>query len=179
MSQIMQPALGADGMVYGGPLRMSIRPRAREVGRARRWFRSCLSRLPADDADAAEAVFAEVASNAVQHGRGRVTVTVVLLGDTAHCAIRDFGLRMPRLAPPWRPDLEHGRGMVIVAALAQDWGIHRHLLGKTVWFDVPARPPVPAAASVCLATPRWPAPRPLAAWPVRASAGGLARGRPA
>jgi anti-sigma regulatory factor (Ser/Thr protein kinase) len=158
MSQVTRSAPAADG-IYGPLLRIRIRPRAKDVGRARHWFRSCLGEVPADDAEAAEAVFAEVASNAVRHGRGRVTITVLFLGDTAHCAVRDFGLRKPKLSPPWRPDLEHGRGMVIVTALADSWGIHRHLLGKTVWFDVsvPARPPAPALAAPAPASAALPA----------------------
>lgn len=149
MSQGAHAARRADGR-RGSALRMRIRPRSREVGKARRWFRALVRDLPADDADAAEAVFAEIASNAVQHGRGTVTVTVMLLGSTVHCAVRDAGWRLPRLRPPWRADVEHGRGMMIVAALASDWGIHRHLLGKTVWFDVrvPAPPCQPSPAAV-------------------------------
>jgi anti-sigma regulatory factor (Ser/Thr protein kinase) len=171
MSQGAHAARGADGM-SGGPLRMRIRPRSREVGRARRWFRACLRELPGDDAEAAEAVFAEIASNAVQHGRGRVTVTVLMLGSTVHCAVRDAGWRMPQIRPPWRADAEHGRGMMIVSALASDWGIHRHLLGKTVWFDVrvPVAPRQPATAAVM--------PAPVLAAPTLADAASITTGLP-
>lgn len=154
-------SLIGDGFL-GAPLRMRIQPRARDVGRARHWFRTCLRQLPAVDADAAEAVFAEVAANAVRHGRGRVTVTVELLGTAVRCAVRDGGWRVPQLISAWRPDLEDGRGMVIIAALADRWGVRRHLLGKTVWFEirVPARPhsarPVAAQGG------------PAPGWPVRA-----------
>jgi hypothetical protein len=32
--------------------------------------------------------------------------------------------------------------MMIITALADNWGVHRHLRGKTVWFEIhaPARP---------------------------------------
>jgi anti-sigma regulatory factor (Ser/Thr protein kinase) len=176
MSQVARSALVADG-IYGPPLRIRIRPQAQEVGRARHWFRTCLRPLPGDEADAAEAVFAEVASNAVRHGRGRVTITVLFAGAAVHCAVRDGGWRMPRLTPPWRPDLEHGRGMIIVQALADNWGIDRHLMGKTVWFEVrlpgPPRPvrPVPELPAAAL-----PARRGTPGEPVRAMAGTRARG---
>jgi anti-sigma regulatory factor (Ser/Thr protein kinase) len=140
MPEVEHAALIADGFL-GAPLRMRFRPRAQDVSRARHWFRACLRHLPAADADAAEAVFAEVAANAVRHGRGRVTVTVEFGGGLVRCAVRDGGWRVPRPAVQWQSDLEDGRGMVIIAALADRWGVRRHLRGKTVWFEitVPAR----------------------------------------
>lgn len=181
MSQGAHAAPRAGGM-SGSALRMRIRPRSREVGKARHWFRAVLRDLPGDDADAAEAVFAEIASNAVQHGRGKVTVTVLLLGSTVHCAVRDGGWRLPRLRPPWRPDVEHGRGMMIVAALASDWGIHRHLRGKTVWFDVrvPVPPfhPAPAAVMPAPVMPSPVLPTPVMAAPTLADAAPITRSLP-
>jgi anti-sigma regulatory factor (Ser/Thr protein kinase) len=136
MPEVEHAALIADGFLVV-PLRMRIQRQARDVGRARRWLRACLRHLPAPVTDAAEAVFAEVAANAVRHGRGRITVTVELAEGTVRCAVRDAGWRVPRPAGPWRPDLEDGRGMLIVAALADRWGVRRHLRGKTVWFEIP------------------------------------------
>lgn len=163
MSQVEHAALIGDGFL-GAPLRMRFLPRPQDVGRARHWFRTCLRQLPTVDADAAEAVFAEVAANAVRHGRGRVTVTVEFLGTAVRCAIRDGGCRVPQLTTAWRPDLEDGRGMVIIEALADRWGVRRHLLGKTVWFEVrvPVRPrparPGPAVRSAARTAPARTAP---------------------
>ena len=163
MSQVEHAALIGDGFL-GAPLRMRFLPRPQDVGRARHWFRTCLRQLPTVDADAAEAVFAEVAANAVRHGRGRVTVTVEFLGTAVRCAIRDGGCRVPQLTTAWRPDLEDGRGMVIIEALADRWGVRRHLLGKTVWFEVrvPVRPsparPSPAVRSAARTAPARTAP---------------------
>ena len=163
MSQVEHAALIGDGFL-GAPLRMRFQPRPQDVGRARHWFRTCLRQLPTVDADAAEAVFAEVAANAVRHGRGRVTVTVEFLGTAVRCAIRDGGCRVPQLTTAWRPDLEDGRGMVIIEALADRWGVRRHLLGKTVWFEirVPVRPrparPGPAVRSAARTAPARTAP---------------------
>jgi anti-sigma regulatory factor (Ser/Thr protein kinase) len=128
-------------------LRLTIPPHAQEVGRARQWFRSCLRAWHADGAAAAEAVFAEVAANAVRHGRGRVTMTVQLSPAGVRCDIRDSGWRSPRVVAARRPDLEHGRGMIIIATLADSWGVRRHLRGKTVWFEVRARHDHPPPSS--------------------------------
>jgi anti-sigma regulatory factor (Ser/Thr protein kinase) len=136
MSQAEHVALAA-GRMSRTPLKLRIPPRAQEVGRARHWFRDCLRTWQDEEEVAdAEAVFAEVAANAVQHGRGRVTVTVQLSQGAVRCDIRDGGWRSPRLMAARQPELEHGRGMVIIAALADNWGVRRHLLGKTVWFEI-------------------------------------------
>jgi anti-sigma regulatory factor (Ser/Thr protein kinase) len=137
MSQAEHVALAAD-RTSRTALKLRIPPRAQEVYRARHWFRNCLRNWQDEGASVAEAVFAEVAANAVQHGRGRVTVTVQLSLGAVRCDIRDGGWRSPRLLAARQPELEHGRGMVIIAALADNWGVRRHLLGKTVWFEIVA-----------------------------------------
>jgi anti-sigma regulatory factor (Ser/Thr protein kinase) len=135
MSQAEHVALAAD-RTSRTPLRLRIPPRAQEVGRARHWFRGCLGTWQEEGVAVAEAVFAEVAANAVRHGRGRVTVTVQLSQRAVRCDIRDSGWRSPRFLAARLPELEHGRGMVIIAALADNWGVRRHLMGKTVWFEI-------------------------------------------
>ena len=132
-----QRASQAGGPTYRAALlRLRIRPRAREVRRARHWFRWCLRDWRDDVATDAESIFAEVAANAVRHGRGRVTVTVQVLRGAVRCHVRDASWRRPQRLTGWYPELEEGRGMVIIAALADDWGVRRRLLGKTVWFEV-------------------------------------------
>ena len=143
MTQAERAAV-APSPAFREPHRLRILPRAQEVGRARQWFRGCLDAWPPDGWAAAEAVFAEIAANAVRHGRGPVTVTVRLSGHTVRCGIRDGSWRAPRVLTSWPADREDGRGMLIITALADDWGVRRHLLGKTVWFEV--RLPVTDAA---------------------------------
>jgi len=134
------------GTHRASPLRLRIRPQAREIRRARHWFRWCLQDWHEDIAATAESIFAEVAANAVRHGRGRVTVTVQVLRTGVRCHVRDGSWRRPQRQTGWYPELEEGRGMVIVAALADAWGVRRRLLGKTVWFEV--RDPSLAAAEL-------------------------------
>jgi anti-sigma regulatory factor (Ser/Thr protein kinase) len=120
---------------------LRIPHRAEEVRRARHWFRGCLPNWHDDAVAAAESIFAEVAANAFRHSHGQITVTVQLSPCAVRCDVRDSSWRRPR---PVRqdPELEEGRGMTIISALADDCGVRRHLLGKTVWFVVhaPASP---------------------------------------
>ncbi|GAA0632047.1 hypothetical protein GCM10009535_04610 [Streptomyces thermocarboxydovorans] len=102
--------------------------------------------------DAVELVVAELAANAVTHGRvpgrdaelrltrdrrGRVVVEV---SDVR-------GERRPVLARSHRPLADGGRGLALVAALAEEWGVAERpgAPGKTVWAAVPtgSRPPAP------------------------------------
>ncbi len=120
------------------PLRLilTIPPSTRMVGEARRWFKAGLAGWDRDVAADAESLFSELATNAVKHGRGQVTITVRLTPQAIRCEVHDRGWRMPCRA--FRPDLdrEAGRGIGIVTALAHAWGVRRCLRGKTVWFEI-------------------------------------------
>ncbi|WP_229713053.1 ATP-binding protein [Streptomyces fuscichromogenes] len=105
---------------------------------------------PASDASYAVAlVVAELAANAVRHGRvpGR-DFGLRLALDTAACLVRvevsdaACAKRIPTTPPSSVPEGESGRGLLLVDALAVCWGsAPRHPLGKTVWADVPTTPP--------------------------------------
>lgn len=136
MSQVEPAALMGRWALRPAPLRLTIQPRPAEVRRARHWFRSCLRDWADDSLTVAESIFAEVAANAIQHGHGRVTVSVRRWPHAVHCDVRDASWRQPHRLAGWHPDLEGGRGMVIVAALADSWGVHRSMLGKNVWFEL-------------------------------------------
>ncbi|AVZ77785.1 hypothetical protein SLUN_33240 [Streptomyces lunaelactis] len=100
--------------------------------------------------EAAEHIVAELAANAIQHGRvtGRdFRLTLVL--DT-HGVLRievtDVRAeRMPSPAPTTAPDAEceSGRGLLIVQALADRWGVDLSPdppTRKTVWATLRPRP---------------------------------------
>ncbi|MDQ0908938.1 anti-sigma regulatory factor (Ser/Thr protein kinase) [Streptomyces canus] len=101
---------------------------------------------PASDASCAVAlVVAELAANAVLHGRvpGHDFGLRVAL-DTAAGLVRvevaDAASvkRPPATVPSSVPEGESGRGLLLVDALAVRWGsVPRHPLGKTVWADIP------------------------------------------
>ena len=120
------------------PVRLSltIPPSARMVTEARHWFRDALAGWDPDRAADAESLFSEVATNAVQHGRGQVTITVRLASEAVRCDVRDSGWRTPGRTCRHDPELEDGRGIAIVTALAHAWGVRRRLRGKTVWFEI-------------------------------------------
>ncbi|EPD57093.1 ATP-binding protein [Streptomyces sp. HGB0020] len=90
--------------------------------------------------DPAEHIVAELASNAATHGRvpGRdFRLTLYVVADTLRIEVTDT--RGDRLPQPQLPaaDAESGRGLVLVDALADKWGVTPGLSPrKTVWAEV-------------------------------------------
>ncbi|MHC3450314.1 ATP-binding protein [Streptomyces prasinus] len=90
-------------------------------------------------------VTAELAANAVTHGRtpGRdFRLTLLLLPEPAAVRVEVTDTRPERLpddpaAEPAAPDAPSGRGLLLVAAYAERWGCEvRDACTKTVWADL-------------------------------------------
>ncbi len=93
----------------------------------------------ADRSDDITLCVSELATNAVVHGTGPVTVRLSREpGGVVLAEVADAASCTPRLAER-DPAAERGRGLAIVAALATTWGVrsggcHGECNGKTVWF---------------------------------------------
>ncbi|NUV55030.1 ATP-binding protein [Streptomyces coelicolor] len=99
------------------------------------------------DPEAARHVVAELAANAVTHGRVpgldfRLAFHVV--GHTLRIEVTDTrGDRLPQHQPP-SPDAESGRGLLLVEALADRWGVSEDRFPrKTVWAELRLTAPEP------------------------------------
>ncbi|QNP62639.1 ATP-binding protein [Streptomyces genisteinicus] len=94
------------------------------------------------DSDAVCLVVAELAANAVLHGRvpGR-GAALRLAWDAGAGSVRvevsDTHPRRPAAAPEPPADAEGGRGLLLVSAVAASWGVaDRAGPGKTVWAEL-------------------------------------------
>ena len=83
-----------------------------------------------------EVLISELATNAVRHARTPFTVALAWDGLTLRVEVRDGSSLAPRPYLADDPDREGGRGLLLVDAVAQDWGVNLHHQGKTVWFTI-------------------------------------------
>ncbi|MFC4784374.1 SpoIIE family protein phosphatase [Nocardioides sp. MAHUQ-72] len=115
-------------------LRLSFRDRAIDISHARRAVARQLRRagVPEHVVDDAMLVTSELLTNAALHAVPPVELRVS--GDDAEIRIEvhDRASYEPRKQRPGVQD-EHGRGLQIVAALADRWGSRPTEVGKTVW----------------------------------------------
>ncbi|WP_245687519.1 ATP-binding protein [Streptacidiphilus griseoplanus] len=89
--------------------------------------------VPASERDSAVLIVDELAANAAQHGRDRMTLLLVLDDGTLHIVVTDSGAAVERHHPATAtaPD-EHGRGTGIVQYLAQSTEVHQTRSGREV-----------------------------------------------
>ncbi|MGY1737257.1 ATP-binding protein [Geodermatophilus sp. SYSU D00684] len=110
------------------------------VPETRAYVIALLARLAPDVCETAALLVSELATNAVRHDGGRpfeVTVRQLTEPDRVWCGVTDTAPGLPVLRSPSVTE-EHGRGLRLVAALADRWGAHRRrdTDAKTVWFEL-------------------------------------------
>jgi anti-sigma regulatory factor (Ser/Thr protein kinase)/anti-anti-sigma regulatory factor len=91
--------------------------------------------LPQEASETAELVASELVSNAVEHAHTSSRVTVTYNGAVFRVAVRDY-CPLPIRPRPIEIGARRGRGLQLVAMLAQHWCMDRHPDGKTVWANL-------------------------------------------
>jgi len=84
----------------------------------------------------AATVVSELATNALLHARTDFTLTLELQADQLRIALADGSSAAPRVRRFSDTEATTGRGLKMVAALAQAWGIDPADNGKSVWCAV-------------------------------------------
>lgn len=80
-------------------------------------------------------IVSELVTNAVRHGGSAYALRLETRADRLYGEVFDPGDGVPLQRPP-SLDALSGRGLQIVAALADDWGVAAANGGKVVWFSV-------------------------------------------
>ncbi|MBM9438631.1 ATP-binding protein [Streptomyces bryophytorum] len=142
------PERGRPTDTTGNRLRYAVgREDLRAVADTRRRLRDQLRQwgVPAL-ADTAELLATEIVTNALQHTGGGAVLTATLSPGPARrlrVEVHDTADRRPPQRPQGglRPSDEatSGRGLLLVEALADTWGVQARGAGKTVWFELGAR----------------------------------------
>jgi anti-sigma regulatory factor (Ser/Thr protein kinase) len=98
-------------------------------------------------ADSAELLVSELVSNAVLHANGRQGSTLRVQAVREHQRLRvevhDSSRRLPSMRSSHLFD-ESGRGLVLVAGIADRHGAYPTAFGKSVWYELIAWPPYDA-----------------------------------
>jgi anti-sigma regulatory factor (Ser/Thr protein kinase) len=104
-----------------------------------RWVRETLTRWQLDDlAESAVEITSELATNAITHAAGSSSVVVLLMfaAGTLRLEVRDHDpSHLPQAKNPTPKDAG-GRGLVIVEALSERWGVRVTDSGKSVWSEL-------------------------------------------
>ena len=129
---------------------LALQPDPSSAAVARHAIAADLARreITKDSADDVVLVASELVGNAVVHAGSRadagLAVSWAVDSETVTVAVRDSSPRSPqhRATVETAPS---GRGLTIVAALAEDWGVRRSARGKQVWARIPVTRDLPWA----------------------------------
>jgi anti-sigma regulatory factor (Ser/Thr protein kinase) len=110
------------------------------VAAARRFVRDVLRDQSRDLLDAVELMASELATNAIHHAQTSFELAIEDAQGQIRVEVRDTGQGRPVPRSP-APHDRTGRGLRIVEAMSDAWGIDWGSHGKTVWFTVPQQQP--------------------------------------
>jgi anti-sigma regulatory factor (Ser/Thr protein kinase) len=109
------------------------------VQMARRWVRETLGRWELGELiDSAVQISSELLANAITHAERDSSVVMLLMfaAGTLRLEVRDHDRQnLPELQIPAPTDVD-GRGLVIVEALSDRWGVRVTDAGKSVWSEM-------------------------------------------
>lgn len=106
------------------------------VVQARRFAtRACGDFGMAEAGDVVALLVSETVTNAIKHADPPVELRLHREGDRLRVEVCDRSPRRP-VVRAYDPDRESGRGMELVEALADTWGVRGCNPGKVVWFEL-------------------------------------------
>jgi anti-sigma regulatory factor (Ser/Thr protein kinase) len=119
---------------------LTLPPTPASIAAARRFVERATAPAYSHLCDVACLVVSELATNAALHGATDYVVKVETLDDGVRITVGDHGAGMPARRDPGPTDVR-GRGLRIVEALADAWGVvpASGTTGKCVWFELRTR----------------------------------------
>jgi anti-sigma regulatory factor (Ser/Thr protein kinase) len=119
--------------------RIALSRNPSSVGAARRFIRARANAwsFPEPASDQLVLIGSELVTNAVLHARTELTLTLELHDHRVRISVKDHSLA-PATMRHYQPDALTGRGLGVVAALSDTWGISAAADGKVVWAELDA-----------------------------------------
>ena len=118
-------------MQWEGP----FEPDGRSVAAARRFAQGYFARVTRRSLSDVTLVVSELATNATVHARTPFSVGLHLAGGTARVEVVDGAPQLPA-NHSLALSTSNGRGLLIVATLAEDWGVRWSPATKSVWAEL-------------------------------------------
>jgi serine/threonine-protein kinase RsbW len=109
--------------------------RSESVSEARRFVRDVLADRPSEARDSIELMVSELATNCIRHAHSAFDVTLQTTRRTVRVEVCDSQPGRPEPQSP-SPNEPTGRGLRIVEALSDTWGVEPSPGGKIVWFEI-------------------------------------------
>jgi anti-sigma regulatory factor (Ser/Thr protein kinase) len=111
------------------------------AGQARSQVRAAITAWDAPvDCDLAVLLTSELVTNAIRHESGEtITLVISCSAERLRVDVHDTSPALPMLQDV-PPDTETGRGLMLVATLAEEWGFYRSPAGKAVFFTLVFQP---------------------------------------
>ncbi|MEN3273682.1 MAG: hypothetical protein V7636_2443 [Actinomycetota bacterium] len=120
----------------GALARLELPPTEQAAALARHFVRDALVEIGASNIlDPAALLTSELVANALMHGSPPLSVEVLAVDAGVRVAVRDTHPDLPSVRGAISDD-EHGRGLLLVDALASAWGVDADPPGKAVWFQL-------------------------------------------
>lgn len=110
-------------------------PDTQSPWRARRFVAETLTGATDSVADVVALLVSEMVTNAVLHARTDIRVSIERHADTVHVEVADDCVSGPTLRH-FTHQAATGRGLQLVAELADRWGSEPRSGGKVVWFEL-------------------------------------------
>ena len=128
------------------PARLALTRSPSSVQAARRFIqgRAVAWSLPEPAIDQLVLIGSELVTNAVLHARTELTLALELRDGRVRLSVTDRSQAAATLRH-YRPDALTGRGLGVVAALSDRWGVSAAADGKVVWAEVAANGDHPVA----------------------------------
>ena len=113
----------------------SFSPNPQSVAAVRKFLRDCLPAVDPDLVHTATLLVSEIAANVVEHARTDYEVRVRQSGQILRVDVADGSSVIPALRD-LAVDADRGRGLQLLAGLADAWGVEEAPTGKEVWFEL-------------------------------------------
>lgn len=134
----------SSGGAHLGPGTWQLPAGSGSVPRARHLASQRLDELGVTDAGVrgtAELLVSELVSNVIKHTASRPTLHITRHQDLVRIEVTDEDSAGVPLERDVNVEAEHGRGLLLVAALASSWGYDRDGRGKRIWVELDLREP--------------------------------------